>query len=255
MTEKSDSPRVRRLCISVDLERYSRWSSAEQGTAQRGLDTVLDQISLNTQPPRSSWTRQPAGDGELAVLPPGVDEGAVISDFVRGLNAGLYRHNRPLNEHARLRLRVAVHAGMTQVSELGFVGQAPVFVARLRDCAQVRQVLSENPDADFAVVISQPLYDDHVGHEYPDFNAGSFRRIRVDMPEKDFVADAWVHVPLSPAPRMDAPPATKTARTGQAPTDATEPSASHNPGSSGVYVSGGTLTADVVAGRDYRAER
>lgn len=202
MTAINDSPRVRRLCVSVALERNPHWTSQEQAAAQLGLDDALDQVGGRGQPPRAAWTRTPTGDGVLAVMPPGIDEGEVISTFVRGMNLYLCRYNRPLDEHTRLRLRVAVHAGMTQVNESGFVGPGPVFAARLRDCAQVRQVMADHPRCDFAVVISQQLYDDHVGHEYPDFDAGSFRRIRLAEPENP-VADVWVHRPLPLAPRID----------------------------------------------------
>jgi hypothetical protein len=256
MTEVDDAPRVRRLCISVDIERYSRWDAEDQHLAQTGLNVVLDGVARRCDPPRSSWTRQPTGDGELAVLPPGIDEGQIISDFVRELAAALYRHNRRLSEDARIRLRVGMHAGMTRVSDLGFAGRATVLVARLRDCPQVREILTRHRAAPFAVVISQQLYDDHIGHDYPDFNASSFRRIRAEIPEKSFAADAWVYLSAWPDEPPDAagePPIPRRPD-GDAPTDGRR-STYVDQRSGGVYVSGGRLKATNVAGGDLRPER
>lgn len=239
-----DSPRIRRLCISVDVERYSRWGLADQSAAQNGLDAVLDEACATAGLERATWSRQDAGDGELAVLPPGIDEQRTINAFVRELRGSLYRYNRRLNDDARLRVRVAMHVGMTQVAGLGFAGPAPVVAARLRDAAAVRRAMAEHPDADFVLVISQPLYEDHVGNDHPDLSADMFTRIRVDDPAKDFVADAWVHVPATtsaaPTPPTPAPAAAHRADRPPA----------RDQRSGGVYVSGGHVTARDIAGRD-----
>ncbi|HEY6795874.1 MAG TPA: hypothetical protein VI248_14435 [Kineosporiaceae bacterium] len=242
------NPRIRRLCISVDVERYSRWDSRDQKQAQDDLAAVLDRTCQDAGIDRAAWSLQPAGDGELAVLPPGIDEGRVISGFVRHLAIQLYRHNRTLNERAATRLRVAMHVGMTEVAGLGFAGAAPVHAARLRDSAQLREVMASNPDADFAVAISQQLYDDHIGHEYPDFQVGDFRRLRVEAPENGFTADAWVYLPPPTRQAGTAPvaarPSASGARTGPG---ATATAAGPPAAGPGLNISATSLTIGNIA--------
>jgi hypothetical protein len=252
-----DNPRVRRLCISVDVENYSRWDAQDQKFAQDSLAELLDETCRDARIDRSTWSRQPAGDGELAMLPPGVDEGSVIGRFVRNLTVHLYRHNRRLNQHAAIRLRVAMHFGMTEVAGLGFAGQAPVHVARLRDCPQLRQVMKEHPDVDFALIISQQLYEDHVGHEYPDFQIGDFRPVRVEIPDKGFEAKAWVYLPPAtlPRPLATATPEPKAPGTAEPsrrqPANGAEPGHS-NPqhGAGGLQLSADRLEIGQLAMRD-----
>jgi hypothetical protein len=187
--------RSRRLCVSVDVERYSRWSPQDQKLAQDDLAKVLEMACNDAGLDRSTWERHPGGDGELAVLPRDVDEFAVVNHFVRFFGTHLHRHNRRLNEGARIRVRIAVHTGMVEPAGLGFAGQAPVTVTRLRDCPQVRNLMREHPSADFALVISQQLYEDHVEDAGPEMSRNTFQYIRVQYPEKHYAADAWVYLP------------------------------------------------------------
>jgi class 3 adenylate cyclase len=247
------NPRIRRLCISVDVEKYSRWDSQDQKQAQDALNGILDRTCQDAGIERTAWSLQPAGDGELAVLPPAIDEARLISGFVRNLAVQLYRHNRTLNDHAAIRLRIAMHFGMTEVAGMGFAGVAPVHAARLRDSPQLREVMTANPDADFALAISQQLYDDHIGHEYPDFQVGDFRRVRVELPDKDFTADAWIYLPpptrragASPLPTVPPQATAATSRDEACPA----PAAPDDPGAAaGLNISASTLTIGNIAAR------
>src|SRR5690349_20838890 len=99
----SDVPR-RWTCVSVDIERYSRWNTVRQDAAQRELLALLDTAAGAAGLDRGRWEKQRQGDGELALVPE--DEPAVrlIDDFTDALAAALYRRNGELDPDARLRL-------------------------------------------------------------------------------------------------------------------------------------------------------
>ena len=132
---------VRRLCIAVDLERYSQRNDPGQIEAQRAMSELLREAGTHGALERAQWHIQRQGDGELALLPPGINEAVVITSLTRSLRDGLHRYNRNVNDAARLRMRVAVHEGMTYVTEAGFAGDAINVVCRLRDAAESRRAL------------------------------------------------------------------------------------------------------------------
>ncbi|MBT0771493.1 hypothetical protein KIH74_21325 [Kineosporia sp. J2-2] len=195
MSDAPGAPAIRRMNISADLERYTRWSREEQAKAQSGLKDVLRSAAAATGLPIESWYLQPAGDAELAVLPPGIDEGEVIREFPRALRRRLYEVNRGVSERVRLRMRVAMHVGITALGDMGFVGAAPIAVTRMRDSAPVREAMELNPDADFALVISEVLHEDHLGHLDHEYNMDTFRRIEIDIPSKGYRGNAFLYVP------------------------------------------------------------
>jgi hypothetical protein len=201
-------PGIRRLCIAVDLERYSRRSDPGQLHAQRELLWVLESACQRAGLDRQDWDTQPQGDGEVALLPPGVDETRVIPDLIHELKIALRQRNRHLNAKARLRLRVAVHQGITHRSANGYSGTAIVMVCRLLNAQALREVLEHHPADDFALIVSDNLYDDLIRHEYRDLQMASFRKVTVRHQGKGFAAPAWIHVPSFDGERADPLPPT-----------------------------------------------
>lgn len=207
-------PAIRRLCIAVDLESYSTLDRKDQHDAQVQLRSLLDAASMEAGLGPHHWDRQPSGDGELALLPPGIDETAIIAGFFRALRSHVYTVNRRGLGPRRLRLRVAMHAGITQMSANGFAGHAVVMVCRLCESSQLRQQLVLHPNADIAFMLSQQLYYDHVGHDFYDVNREAFTPVRVEIPAKAFVADTWVYVPDHPSKAEDPASTSKTRHRG-----------------------------------------
>ena len=189
------SPGIRRLCFAVDLERYSPRDNPGQLHAQGGIVAVLEQACRNAHLDRTYWERQPTGDGELALLAPGIDEARVVADFVRELATALYQYNRHLNDGARLRLRLAIHQGITHLGATGFGGSAVVHVCRLLEGDPLKEALREHPDTDLALIVSDQLYEDIVKPAYRDLRPDSFWKVTVDHPAKGFSAPAWIYVP------------------------------------------------------------
>jgi hypothetical protein len=192
MTADAAGHGVRRMCIAFDLERYSAGSDAAQIEKQRAMMAMVREACERGALQRAHWLKQEQGDGELAVLPPGVDEAHVITALWREFREGLHRYNRYANAGARLRMRVAVHEGMTYIGENGFAGTAINTVCRLRDCHEAKDALS-GTDGDLVLIASDRIYQDVIcGHDALDLPASGFVETLVDIPDKGFRATAFI---------------------------------------------------------------
>lgn len=200
-----NNPRIRRLLIDCDIERYSKRDDPGQREAQRGLIELLKNSCEDAEIDRSLWSTQPQGDGELAVLPSGLDEGKVISSIFHAMKINLYRYNQKLNDEYRIRMRVCVHQGITQIADAGVVGQATVHVDRLLNAPQAKRALADNRRADIILIVSQSIYDEVIRHYESEPRADQFEQIRVTIPDKEFDDVAWVHVPERDVPAPVAP--------------------------------------------------
>ncbi|MFC4534078.1 hypothetical protein [Sphaerisporangium dianthi] len=201
---------IRRVCVAVDLESYSSRILVEQDWAQRQLVGMLEEADRRGDLGRERWITQQQGDGELALLQPGIDEAHVIPGLIRGLRTQLHERNRPLALASRLRMRLAVHVGLTRVAENGFAGDAVNTVCRLRDAPALKEALRAAPDSYLAVIVSQPIFQEVVrGHDLHDLQERSFTRTEIEIPDKNFIAEAWIHVPHGRSATPGAEPAAK----------------------------------------------
>jgi hypothetical protein len=176
------NPGTRRLCLAVDTPDDSRRSIPEQRRAQQGLRRVLD----------AAWAglgadRQPNGDGEIALAPPGIDEATA-------LGAVVVRLQEALEKVEQLRLRVAAHAGHVEQGANGFVGHAVVRACRLVGAQALRRALAGHPDDRLALLVSDSLYEDAVSRDDV-LHARTFEPVDVTDPAKGFAARAYLHVP------------------------------------------------------------
>ena len=184
---------VRRMCLAFDLERYSAGNDADQIEKQRAMMAMVREACERGALERAHWLKQEQGDGEVAVLPPGIDEVRVVTGLWREFREGLHRYNRHANARARLRMRVAVHEGMTYMGDNGFAGTAINTVCRLRDCHEAKDALSAT-DGDLVLITSDRIYQDVIqGHNGLDLQASAFVETPVDIPDKDFRAIAYIY--------------------------------------------------------------
>lgn len=191
----SDRPPAVRLCVAVDTESYSRFSTGEAARSQQRLVDVLARARRHAGLREADVDLQQSGDGQFAILPAGVDESAVIPRLVSAIRAELAETNADLNAHARLRLRVALHRGHVAAGVNGWVGSATIAVHRLLDSAPVRAALAREHEVDFALIVSDVLYTDIIADGYGSLDPAEFAQADVLIPEKNFAQRAWVHVP------------------------------------------------------------
>ncbi|MBB5851100.1 hypothetical protein ACFQ05_37390 [Amycolatopsis umgeniensis] len=184
-----------RLCVAVDTESYSRFTTSEAARSQQRLLDALVHARGHAGLREADVDLQHSGDGQFAILPAGIDESVVIPRFVTGLRTALASTNADLSAHARLRLRVALHRGHVAAGVNGWIGYAPIAVHRLLDSAQVRAALLRESGADFALIVSEVLFTDVIADGAASLDPASFDPVEVRIPEKNFAERARVYVP------------------------------------------------------------
>jgi hypothetical protein len=184
-----------RLCLAADIQQFSRFRNPEAERAQQRFVEILVRARRHARIDEADVDLQVSGDGQLAFLPPGLDESTVIPQLVEGLGIALARANADLNTHTRLRLRVALHRGHVAAAANGWVGGSTIAVQRLLDSAEARAALADHPEADFILIVPDTLYADVIAHGYGGLPAEAFQSVFVEVPSKDFAEQAWIHVP------------------------------------------------------------
>jgi tetratricopeptide (TPR) repeat protein len=199
MTNRLDFDR--RLCLCLDVEGYGGQDAPAQADIQRVLLQLMAAAATAARLDRSHWATQAKGDEVLALLPLGPAEPQLVDEFVRHLDKDLARLNRPRRTDARIRLRLAIHQGVAYRADNGFAGEAVVAVSRLVNAAPVRRALAAAAEADLVVVLSDGVYREVVRPGHTTYRADEFRR--VDVQEKEFHGDAWIHLPRADVHRVD----------------------------------------------------
>jgi hypothetical protein len=186
-----------RLCLAADMERFSRFRNPEAVRAQARLADALTRAREHAGLGEADVDLQLSGDGQFAVLSEHLDETVVIPLLVEGLRQALAEVNADLSEHARVRLRVAVHRGLTTRAGNGWVGDATIAVRRILDSPAAREALAAHPDADFVLIVPDALYRDVIGHGYGRLRPDTFHQVEATLPEKGFTERAWIHIPAT----------------------------------------------------------
>jgi hypothetical protein len=191
-----DTPRPddnRRLCLAADIEQYSRFDTPDQWAAQARLAWAMRAAAERSGLDHGRWSTQPQGDLEFAVLPPGTPEQLVLGEYVTHLAAELGGYNATRRPAGRMRLRLAVDAGVAATAALGFSGPAPIAVARYLNAPEVKQALAAAESASLVVVVSDRLYQDVVRSRSHGLDPEQYRRIHVR--QKEFAGYGWVRLP------------------------------------------------------------
>jgi hypothetical protein len=165
-----------RFLVAVDVAGFSQRYAAEQARVQDDLETALSQAAASVGLERERWYRQPRGDGELAVLPQGVDGLSLVADYPSKLASSIAEINRA-NRGPRLRIRLAIHHGAVAPGLFGPVGAALVAISRLVESEAVRQQLRQRSDLDIAMIVSATVYNEVIQSRLRDLDPEPFRRV------------------------------------------------------------------------------
>ncbi|RSN06638.1 hypothetical protein DMB42_25530 [Nonomuraea sp. WAC 01424] len=201
----------RRLVLAVRAHGYGTRTARMQELIREGLRETLDVAAGRARLDRPSWGRAGEVGGELAVLPPGEPESVVCDGFVHQVRAAVREHNRLTAADGRLRLRLAIHFGMTAGDAAGgFAGPGPVVARELAGCAAARDVL-ERGTAELVVIMSAGVVEDTVAgqltsleqRDLREVDAGGGRRAWLWLPG----GDPWPEAPPTPEPTPEPEPA------------------------------------------------
>jgi hypothetical protein len=182
-----------RLCMAADVVGYSRHTVEVAERTQRRLIEVLSATRRYAELDDATIDLQQQGDGQFAVLPPGIDELRAIPRLIRGLRSSLREINLDLADTARLRLRVALHRGIVKPAANGWAGVSAIAVHRILDSPPVRAAMRD-PGADFVVAVPDFLFRDVISQCFDFPGPDDFRGVTVEIPEKGFLEQAWILV-------------------------------------------------------------
>ncbi|MEO3825285.1 tetratricopeptide repeat protein [Actinomadura sp. B10D3] len=122
-----------------------------------------------------------------------------MARFPEYLAGALMRHNRRCDEEARVRLRVAVHAGEVLYDQHGVAGGALNLAFRLLEAAELKSALAASPGT-VALIASDWFFEEVIRHD-PASGPATFRRVRVEV--KETRTTAWIGLPDHPYPPGD----------------------------------------------------
>ena len=206
-------PGRRRLCLAVDIEKYSARDNAGMVRLQRVLLRTLRSACARAGVVWDRCGRQAQGDGYLLVLEPDTDETRAVPRLLDGLAEGLAAANERsagTNSGAagassatpwRIRMRASLHQGIVHEADSGYAGSAVVDLFRVLDSGPVRRALDESPDICLVAAFSDRLYQDLVGTGYEGLSADGFERAEIKVAVKNFTGVAWIRAIRPVVPR------------------------------------------------------
>ncbi|MFD0689170.1 tetratricopeptide repeat protein [Actinomadura fibrosa] len=190
--------RVHRSIVCLDVEGFGdpRRTDDDRAVVRDGLYRAVSEAFDEAGVPWQDCHHEDRGDGLLVLVASEVAKEVLVTGLPGRLAVKLAVHNRAEGPRARIRLRMAVHAGEIRHDAHGVIGSAINLAFRLLDAAPVKRVLAGSSGL-LALVASDWFYTEVVRHT-PRSRPFSYHRIRVAEKETDTVA--WVCLPDDPSP-------------------------------------------------------
>ncbi|MEU4420554.1 hypothetical protein AB0F81_08000 [Actinoplanes sp. NPDC024001] len=177
----------------VDIEGFGRRPNPVQKELRTAMYQVVRSALNEAGLDPAAIVQEDRGDG-IILLDPGTSTLRLTGRFVKELDAALRQHERMTSEVARMRLRVAVHQGLCERDEDGWIGEAINTTARLVDAAPLKEALAKAKRATMALIVSDEIHRSVVRHEYPHIDSSTFGKVMIDAKElRD--EPVWIHVP------------------------------------------------------------
>lgn len=199
MTTRSSLGPVRRIVTVSDAEGYSELFDDEQRDLQNRMADIQDQAARNAGLDRQRALIQGTGDGSLVAWPPGTSELDLITHYIPELCYELERVNGTLRADSRLRLRLAVSAGLVETAAQGITGQAAIRASVLANSDPLRQALRNAPDRSLVVILDDKLFEDVVKSGRRGLRREAYQRVAIKG-KGGAEHVGWITVPVSGRP-------------------------------------------------------
>ncbi|MCS7476072.1 hypothetical protein ACFFQW_08740 [Umezawaea endophytica] len=179
--------------VIADIEGYGRRSDEDQRWLRNELYWVFQTSLMKADVPFAPKLTQDRGDSVILLVPGSEPKRNIGDALVQQLDRELTRHARRSSEPARMRLRLALHAGEVARDGRGWIGRDLNTACRLADLPAAREALAAEPDANLVVVVSDEWYRSVVRPDPVLVEHFAFRRVPFVVKEVD--DHAWIHVP------------------------------------------------------------
>lgn len=194
---------MHRSIVCVDVEGFGdrRRTNQHQVIVREALYSLTPAAFDRSGVQWDQCYHEDRGDGLLILVPPEIPKSLLVARVPHELVTELTEHNRTHDFEARIRLRMAIHAGEIIRDMHGVSGTALNIAFRLLEAGPLKAALRESPGV-LAVIVSQWFFDEVVRND----QAGSpdtYRPVRISV--KETQASAWISLPDDPYPAREQP--------------------------------------------------
>lgn len=179
--------------MAVDVERCDGPGGAELTAARRQMSALIADMCDFQAFDELPLCRQSAGDSEVVLLPVGIDEPRTVTVVMNWLVYALHQVNAA-GGGPKVRLRVAVHEGITMLVAGVFDGPAVRKARWLLSASPLRAVLADQPGATMAVLFSDRIHADLGGFDGC-LPPGEFTAVELDDLSAQAPEIGWLLVP------------------------------------------------------------
>jgi len=186
-------PAFHRAIMVLDVEHFGDPSrtNLDQLKIRDGLYEALIHAFENSGIPWSNCMSEDRGDGALILVPPEVPKSLLVTKIPAALVDGIRIHNEACPTQARMRLRMALHAGEIHRDAHGFAGAAINFTFRLVEAPALKTALGRSSGV-LSLIVSEWFFEEVVQHD-SEANPLSYRQVDVNIKETQTVA--WIRLP------------------------------------------------------------
>lgn len=179
--------------LIVDIEDFGRRAHPVQRELRQAMYQVVRTALTDAGLDPEQIHQEDRGDG-IVMIDPAAQTLRLAGPFVRALDDALQEKARMTSAEATMRLRVALHHGICERDETGWVGDPINKTARLVDVPDLKNTLKAADEARMVLIVSDEVYDGVIRHDYRSIDSSAFGRIVFDAKELRDEA-AWIYVP------------------------------------------------------------
>lgn len=199
----------------LDIEDFSKRDDVEQAYLRRMLFELADRALLTAGIEMTLRRRADRGDSVMELIDSNASPTSLLRTLLTFVPAELRALNRRASSSAQMRLRGVVASGYVAVDDGGgWVGSDLNHACRLLDAQVLREALRKRPGNDFALAVSDSVYQGVVRHNHAGVSADEFHAVTMDS--KNGPLPAWLHAwapgPEAPAGAVDATPSAAAPR-------------------------------------------
>jgi tetratricopeptide (TPR) repeat protein len=187
---------VHRTIVVVDVEGFGdrRRTNADQLAVRAGMYRAVRDALARAGIGWEDCDHEDRGDGVFILAPAHLPKAVFVESLPGELVAAVRAHNAAHPVEARIRLRVALHAGEVVYDEHGKTAASIILAFRLLDAPPLKVALAESPGV-LAMITSGWFFDEVVRHSRVT-DPATFRRLRVAV--KETSTTAWICLPDHP---------------------------------------------------------
>jgi tetratricopeptide (TPR) repeat protein len=184
---------VHRTILVVDVEGFGdqHRTGAHHVAVRAGLYQAVEDAFSASGIPWADCYHEDRGDGVFVLVPPHVPKEVFVESLPGHLAGALREHNALHIPQARIRLRMALHAGEMHLDGHGATGRSVNLAFRLLEASELKSALTRTSGV-LALIVSSWFFDEVVQNS-PASDPAAYRKVEVTV--KETSTTAWIVVP------------------------------------------------------------